>query len=75
MANFLAIETSCDETAAAVFTDEPRILANVIASQTDLHAPVPATPHDGGGGLVAAGLESEDGEVGHPLRPVPGSCS
>src|SRR3954470_308686 len=35
---FLAIETSCDETAAAVFTDELRILANVIASQTDLHA-------------------------------------
>jgi N6-L-threonylcarbamoyladenine synthase len=35
---FLAIETSCDETAAAVFTDEPRILANVVASQTDLHA-------------------------------------
>jgi len=34
---FLAIETSCDETAAAVFTDEPEILANVIASQTDLH--------------------------------------
>src|SRR5207244_2469435 len=35
---FLAIETSCDETSAAVFTDEPRVLANVIASQTDLHA-------------------------------------
>jgi N6-L-threonylcarbamoyladenine synthase len=35
---FLAIETSCDETAAAVFTDEPVILANVVASQTDLHA-------------------------------------
>jgi N6-L-threonylcarbamoyladenine synthase len=35
---FLAIETSCDETAAAVFTDERRILANVVASQTDLHA-------------------------------------
>src|SRR5438445_7728151 len=35
---FLAIETSCDETAAAVFTDEPKVLANVIASQTDLHA-------------------------------------
>jgi tRNA N6-adenosine threonylcarbamoyltransferase len=35
---FLAIETSCDETAAAVFTEEPRILANVVASQTDLHA-------------------------------------
>jgi N6-L-threonylcarbamoyladenine synthase len=35
---FLALETSCDETAAAVFTDEPVVLANVIASQTDLHA-------------------------------------
>ncbi|HEX4588717.1 MAG TPA: tRNA (adenosine(37)-N6)-threonylcarbamoyltransferase complex transferase subunit TsaD [Gemmataceae bacterium] len=35
---FLAIETSCDETAAAVFTDEPRVLANIIASQTDLHS-------------------------------------
>jgi N6-L-threonylcarbamoyladenine synthase len=35
---FLAIETSCDETAAAVFTEEPAVLSNVIASQTDLHA-------------------------------------
>jgi len=34
---FLAIETSCDETAAAVFTDELSILANVVASQVDLH--------------------------------------
>lgn len=38
MTLFLAIETSCDETAAAVFTDEPRVLSNVVASQTDLHA-------------------------------------
>jgi N6-L-threonylcarbamoyladenine synthase len=36
--HFLAIETSCDETAAAVFTDEPRILSNIVASQTELHA-------------------------------------
>jgi N6-L-threonylcarbamoyladenine synthase len=36
--NFLAIETSCDETAVALFTDELRILANVVASQTELHA-------------------------------------
>lgn len=36
--HFLALETSCDETAAAVFTDEPRVLASVVASQTDLHA-------------------------------------
>src|SRR4051812_48569270 len=35
---FLSIETSCDETSAAVFTDDLRILANIIASQTDLHA-------------------------------------
>ena len=35
---FLAIETSCDETAAAIFTEKPAILSNVIASQTDLHA-------------------------------------
>jgi N6-L-threonylcarbamoyladenine synthase len=34
---FLGIETSCDETAAAVFTDEPRVLSSVIASQTELH--------------------------------------
>jgi tRNA N6-adenosine threonylcarbamoyltransferase len=36
---FLAIETSCDETSAAVFTDEPRVLSNVVASQTELHTP------------------------------------
>jgi N6-L-threonylcarbamoyladenine synthase len=34
----LAIETSCDETAAAVVESGTRILSNVIASQTDLHA-------------------------------------
>ena len=38
MTLFLALETSCDETAAAVFTDEPRVLSSVVASQTDLHA-------------------------------------
>jgi N6-L-threonylcarbamoyladenine synthase len=35
---FLALETSCDETAAAVFTEGPAILSNIIASQTALHA-------------------------------------
>jgi N6-L-threonylcarbamoyladenine synthase len=34
---FLGIETSCDETAAAVFTDEPVVLSNVVASQVALH--------------------------------------
>ena len=38
MPNFLAFETSCDETSVAIFTDELRILANVVASQMDLHA-------------------------------------
>jgi N6-L-threonylcarbamoyladenine synthase len=33
----LAIETSCDETSAAVVEDGVSILSNVIASQTDLH--------------------------------------
>src|SRR3954465_5891466 len=34
----LALETSCDETAAAVVTGDGRILANVVASQAELHA-------------------------------------
>lgn len=34
----LAIETSCDETAAAVVIDGTHAVTNVIASQTDLHA-------------------------------------
>ncbi len=34
----LALETSCDETAAAAITPEGRILSNVVASQADLHA-------------------------------------
>ena len=34
----LGIETSCDETAAAVVQDGRRVLSNVIASQHDLHA-------------------------------------
>src|SRR5438445_5088153 len=36
--NFLAIETSCDETSVAIFTEDLSILANVVASQVDLHA-------------------------------------
>src|SRR5262245_5082179 len=34
----LGIESSCDETAAAVVRDGRRVLSNVIASQHDLHA-------------------------------------
>jgi len=35
----LGIETSCDETAAALVTGEGELLASVVASQADLHAP------------------------------------
>ena len=34
----LAIETSCDETAAAVVTEELEVLSSVVSSQIDLHA-------------------------------------
>jgi N6-L-threonylcarbamoyladenine synthase len=34
----LGIETSCDETAAALITGEGRILSNIVSSQADLHA-------------------------------------
>jgi N6-L-threonylcarbamoyladenine synthase len=34
----LALETSCDETAAAVVTRDGEILANVVSSQAELHA-------------------------------------
>jgi N6-L-threonylcarbamoyladenine synthase len=34
----LGVETSCDETAAALVTEDGRILANVVSSQAELHA-------------------------------------
>ncbi|MDH7486253.1 MAG: tRNA (adenosine(37)-N6)-threonylcarbamoyltransferase complex transferase subunit TsaD [Anaerolineae bacterium] len=39
MTYILGIETSCDETAAAVVADGRRILSNVVASQVELHRP------------------------------------
>ena len=38
MTTILAIETSCDETAAAVITSGTTINSNIVASQIDLHA-------------------------------------
>ena len=38
MTTILAIETSCDETAAAVVADGRRILSSVVSSQVDIHA-------------------------------------
>ncbi|MEN8139774.1 MAG: tRNA (adenosine(37)-N6)-threonylcarbamoyltransferase complex transferase subunit TsaD [Thermodesulfobacteriota bacterium] len=37
--NILAIESSCDETAAAVMIDDKRLLANVVDSQIVIHRP------------------------------------
>src|SRR4030042_1445250 len=34
----LSIETSCDETAAAVVENGSRIMSNIVASQIDIHA-------------------------------------
>ncbi len=34
----LGIETSCDETAAALVTDDGRVLSNVVSSQAELHS-------------------------------------
>ena len=35
----LGIETSCDETAAAVVAADRRILSNIVLSQMEVHAP------------------------------------
>jgi N6-L-threonylcarbamoyladenine synthase len=38
MALYLGLESSCDETAAAVVEDGRRVLSNVVLSQTEIHA-------------------------------------
>ena len=37
MSKILAIESSCDETAAAVIEEGKKILSNVVATQIDVH--------------------------------------
>lgn len=37
--NILGIETSCDETAAAVVTGDGKLLSNIVLSQDKIHAP------------------------------------
>lgn len=65
MTRILGIETSCDETAAAVVEDGVRVLSNVVASQFDLHAKY--------GGVVPeiasrAHIERLDGVVEEAMR-------
>ena len=60
----LGIETSCDETAAAVVDDRRRVLADVVRSQRDAHAPY--------GGIVPeiaarAHIETLDGIIAEAM--------
>ncbi|MBI4737651.1 MAG: tRNA (adenosine(37)-N6)-threonylcarbamoyltransferase complex transferase subunit TsaD [candidate division NC10 bacterium] len=55
----LGIETSCDETAAAVLEDGRRIRSNVVASQVEVHAPY--------GGIVPELASRRHLEVIHPV--------
>lgn len=61
----LGIETSCDETAAAIVDDNRRILADVVLSQIDVHRPY--------GGIVPevaarAHLENVDAMVAEAMK-------
>jgi len=38
MTKILAIETSCDETAASIIQDGRQVLSNVVATQIEVHA-------------------------------------
>src|SRR5882762_9217015 len=55
----LGLETSCDETAAALVTEDGEIRANVVASQADLHAPY--------GGVVPEGASRRHLELVAPV--------
>ena len=57
--NILAIESSCDETAAAIVENGRIIRANVVFSQIDLHA-----LYGGVGDLFGAGGQVAKGQVG-----------
>src|ERR1051325_4382772 len=55
----LGIETSCDETAAAVVTDDGEIRSNVVSSQAHLHARF--------GGVVPAVASRHHPELARPV--------
>jgi N6-L-threonylcarbamoyladenine synthase len=74
LAVILGIETSCDETAAAVVTGEGRVLSSVVASQAELHARyggvVPEIASRRHLELVAPVIREALGEAGVGLREV-----
>ena len=71
MPRILGIETSCDETAAAVVEDRCRVLSSVVASQVDVHrkyggvVPELASRHhvEAIGPIVAEALEVAGGGI------------
>jgi N6-L-threonylcarbamoyladenine synthase len=70
----LGIETSCDETAAAVVTGDGRVLSSVVASQAELHARyggvVPEVASRRHLELVGPVIREALGEAGVELRDV-----
>src|SRR4029079_19427720 len=68
------IETSCDETAAAVVTPDGRICSNVVSSQADLHAKdggcVPEVASRGHLELVSPVIREALGQAGADLDDV-----
>jgi N6-L-threonylcarbamoyladenine synthase len=70
----LGLETSCDETAAALVTQEGEIVSNVVASQADLHARfggvVPEVASRRHLELVAPVIQQALGEAGATLDDV-----
>src|SRR5262245_29567751 len=74
--NVLGIESSCDETAAAVLVDGRRILSSVVASQDDVHAPfggvVPELASRRHLEIVVPVIERALGEAGVQARELDG---
>ncbi len=76
----LGIETSCDETAAAIVEAGTSVLSSVVSSQVDLHARyggvVPEIASRAHVDLIVPVVAQAFGEAGLPDRPVDGeSCA
>ena len=72
----LGIETSCDETAAAVLADGRRVLSSVVASQDAVHAPyggvVPELASRRHLEVMVPVIEKAMGDAGVPLHDLDG---
>ncbi len=74
MTTILALETSCDETAAAVVDDGRRVRSSIVSSQVDLHARfggvVPEIASRAHVDLIGPVIADALGEAGLELRDV-----